>query len=217
MVTLHFLRFMKGIHQSQLDCLYPSPAVQSLVCSLLSASTSCWACCDQPKTPWRSCGVNVITWTPRRLKPKATGLFVQQFVQRSTNKHQIHDLLALSAGGLHCDSLHKWPLTWKLFPNHDVIIMTEIGELTSMSCPSCHSAWLSSAQISSRCYPRWQGRLDPYPLWWSPSSAWGLLIDPTGERIQCGAVITRSIFSNFPHNRQPIARPWGRDMGVSCE
>ena len=34
--------------------------------------------------------------------------------------------------------------------------------------------------------------------------------------IQCSATITRSIFTNYPHNRHPIARPLGRGRyGVS--
>ena len=32
-------------------------------------------------------------------------------------------------------------------------------------------------------------------------------------QVECGAVITRSVFTKNSHNRHPIARPWGRDMG----
>ena len=66
-----------------------------------------------------------VTWATKGLKSMTTRSFVQQLLQLlTTNKHQCAALLPLSEG-VHqwpVDSPHKWPVMWKDFPCHDVIM-----------------------------------------------------------------------------------------------
>ena len=65
----------------------------------------------------------------RRLKSPASRLFTRPFIQGTDKrKHQSSTSLAF-VRGIHrgpANSLHKWPVTWKMFPLDDVIMYWQI-------------------------------------------------------------------------------------------
>ena len=73
-------------------------------------------------------GIHIITltsyWPPRRLKSPALRLFTQSFIRaqiKKTSKLRVTGLCAGNSPGA-VNSLHKWSVTWKMFPFDDVII-----------------------------------------------------------------------------------------------
>ena len=142
-------------------------------------------------------------------------------------KHQSSASLAF-VWGIHrgpVNSPHKWPVTRKMFPLDDVIMLQEWHGPDGCSMRPCIQSWRSFVWRSGLSRPQWwayQGC--SWNKWCGPNTDNDLLLTQRAPQsfpwlavgrnvnIQCGAVTTINFLTNI-HKWYPIARPLGRAMG----